>query len=1061
MSLSTNDNFTRLVVYLEGQGSVATQRTENSQEYRDFLTAYPPGRLSQLTLDDYCVGKGDNASFCWWVEQGLVSVLGRYMPGTAKGHILYFQPDGSLYKNRHLVELSDEEALRYTLKIQSTIAAAEPESWGDVHGDLSWVDDDKLIYQRAGVEPRVTVGDGRKLRLLSCYYPSRTLPISSSDHLRHYLLALGCTKQDIPHAKQPVARMLKLREYYQLACESVPGLSPYGFMRGLYSEEMRLAPDRDREEGDTPALPTYLLSLGPAPLSIWNDGYREGELSDISVGDELTLFCNAATREIGDTVYLIRSFEEPRGIVAKGVITRTLQVKTEAEDRLKPTNRICCRIDELRPTCAGSLLPLLLLKKAIAHQKWDDQTSGIKLSESVVPTLNLLWQAGVGKHSLRQYIEWSSADGNESRPKWLKSYRAITQWASTLSDGKSELDQTALERLWLERDNGVSSLKQGVLSRNELNAQRERVAEMTQSIMAAPTAETFKRVLEQWKVGVQAGDFSKNRPAMISRVFATFSPDRYTSLLKTEACQSLIAGLASHFQLINDAVSGQDWCSLNQQIKALMASAGVDETPVLENNIAMWQLLETLQGDQLSDSDDSTQGTAEMTHLDIPLNQILFGPPGTGKTYATINHALQILDPAVLAGSVGSDVEMRRRLKLRFDELIVEGRIRFVTFHQSFSYEDFIEGLRASTDNGQIRYHPEDGVFKKICADAAAISGVPTLDELLQQFVERAAEEPLTLETSRGKRFSVEHRYGNTTLSCIPEASLSARELPANIEHVRQLLHGVRPSDIYCESYVRGIADHIKAGLPQSAQKTSSNRTRKPYVLIIDEINRGNVSRIFGELITLIEPSKRQGANECLPVELPYSRESFSVPDNLYIIGTMNTADRSLAGLDIALRRRFTFTEMLPQPDLLDGVLVEGLDVGQLLRVINQRIEVLLDRDHCLGHAYFIPLLEDRSLERLELIFRNQVLPLLQEYFFEDWQRIQWVLNDHRKPPVDRFVVRYKQDLISLFGSSVPAQDQVWRINVPAFKQITAYVGVIAVKTETNLQDEELEELGA
>src|SRR5690606_7640563 len=160
----------------------------------------------------------------------------------------------------------------------------------------------------------------------------------------------------------------------------------------------------------------------------------------------------------------------------------------------------------------------------------------------------------------------------------------------------------------------------------------------------------------------------------------------------------------------------------------------------------------------------------------------------------------------------------------------------------------------------------------------------------------------------------------------------------------------------------------------------------------------------FGELITLIERSKRAGADEALSVVLPYSKERFSVPDNVYLIGTMNTADRSLAGLDIALRRRFVFREMPPKPELLDSVEVQGLNIGQLLRVMNQRIEVLFDREHCLGHAYFMPLKEDASLARLEGILRNEILPLLQEYFFDDWQRIQWVLNDHRKPVIDRFV---------------------------------------------------------
>ncbi|HBN9704019.1 hypothetical protein DY968_28090 [Pseudomonas aeruginosa] len=235
-----------------------------------------------------------------------------------------------------------------------------------------------------------------------------------------------------------------------------------------------------------------------------------------------------------------------------------------------------------------------------------------------------------------------------------------------------------------------------------------------------------------------------------------------------------------------------------------------------------------------------------------------------------------------------------------------------------------------------------------------------------------------------------------------------------------------------------------------------------PHVLIIDEINRGNISRIFGELITLIEPSKRAGASEALEAVLPYSKRHFSVPDNVYLIGTMNTADRSLAGLDIALRRRFVFREMPPRPELLDAVEVQGLNIGKLLRVMNQRIEVLLDRDHCLGHAYFMPLKGDPTLARLESIFRNQILPLLQEYFFEDWQRIQWVFNDHRKPVVDRFVEQDKQDVAALFGNiSVPAQGGVWRINDAVFKRFSAYAGVIAVNAKAEVPAEELEEASA
>ena len=229
------------------------------------------------------------------------------------------------------------------------------------------------------------------------------------------------------------------------------------------------------------------------------------------------------------------------------------------------------------------------------------------------------------------------------------------------------------------------------------------------------------------------------------------------------------------------------------------------------------------------------------------------------------------------------------------------------------------------------------------------------------------------------------------------------------------------------------------------SEVTPDPQANNACVLIIDEINRGNISRIFGELITLIEPSKRAGADEALKVTLPYSKESFSVPSNVYLIGTMNTADRSLAGLDIALRRRFTFREMPPKPELLEDITVGELNIAQLLRVMNQRIEMLLDRDHCLGHAYFMPLDSDRTLERLGQIFREQILPLLQEYFFEDWQRIQWVLNDHRKAPENCFIEQpsFKPD--SLFGDQVVLNNQnnQWLINEEAFSRIESYWGVI------------------
>ncbi len=283
------------------------------------------------------------------------------------------------------------------------------------------------------------------------------------------------------------------------------------------------------------------------------------------------------------------------------------------------------------------------------------------------------------------------------------------------------------------------------------------------------------------------------------------------------------------------------------------------------------------------------------------------------------------------------------------------------------------------------------------------------------------------------------------------------REGRCSLEDIRDKQVFKKVPDTQLEPYIVNgyynilpyLVERLVTGNSSSAKQSPAERIPvDAKVLIIDEINRGNVSRIFGELITLIETSKRAGNPEALEVMLPYSKERFSVPANLFLIGTMNTADRSLAGLDIALRRRFTFREMPPRPELLSDIDIQGLNIGQLLRVMNERIEVLLDRDHCLGHAYFMSLIDEPTLEKLASIFRVNVLPLLQEYFFEDWQRIQWVLNDHRKPQAIRFVFKQNLNTQALFGDGVNISDQggIWKINAPAFGQIESYLGIISAQ---------------
>jgi 5-methylcytosine-specific restriction protein B len=216
----------------------------------------------------------------------------------------------------------------------------------------------------------------------------------------------------------------------------------------------------------------------------------------------------------------------------------------------------------------------------------------------------------------------------------------------------------------------------------------------------------------------------------------------------------------------------------------------------------------------------------------------------------------------------------------------------------------------------------------------------------------------------------------------------------------------------------------------------------KNHVFIIDEINRGNISKIFGELITLIEPSRRIGQKEELRAKLPYSGQNFGVPNNVYLLGTMNTADRSIANIDTALRRRFDFREMMPDAGVLDGVYVEDISIRDMLIQMNRRIAVLYDREHTIGHAYFMSLRENPTIDVLASIFKNRVIPLLQEYFYEDYEKIRLVLGDNKKDnQEEQFILRLENDYDELFGNNDYGFDETcsYEVNENAFDNIEAY----------------------
>lgn len=570
---------------------------------------------------------------------------------------------------------------------------------------------------------------------------------------------------------------------------------------------------------------------------------------------------------------------------------------------------------------------------------------------------------------------------------------------------------------------------------------------------------------------------------------------------------------------------GASELSTAELYRRLMARRGGKNLHAYSEEI--WKSKRQDQSEEDSDSGEDGSLLADMQHP-VPLNQILYGPPGTGKTYATVDKALEIFVQAGLQ-DVGSSREERRQ---RFDGLVRDGHIRFVTFHQSFSYEDFVEGIRASTDeDGRISYQVEDGIFKELCAAAGS-----RMERPHRRSVDLAGRTvwKMSLGNTLGDEASIYEEclqnscllmsYGGSVdfSSCRTQEDIRRKfeqELPEQLKGgnpypVRQVMQfclRMQPGDIviisdgnYKFRAIGEVAGPYRAvgreednygqcrdvrwlctfspsrPAEELLRKTFSQMTlyplkgeildrerlarllqveraetedSLPYVLIIDEINRGNISRIFGELITLVEDSHRA----CLPgsphrrdtisVRLPYSRMAFTVPENVYLIGTMNTADRSLTGLDIALRRRFAFTEMPPRPGLLQNKRLQGteLSLARLLESLNRRIAVLLDREHCLGHAWFMALGEVVTVTELAAVFRKHIVPLLEEYFFEDWEKIQWVLNDHRKQAVHRFLRQDETVLSDLFGEDVPLPEmaRAWSWNQSAFDDMTSYVQIV------------------
>lgn len=509
-----------------------------------------------------------------------------------------------------------------------------------------------------------------------------------------------------------------------------------------------------------------------------------------------------------------------------------------------------------------------------------------------------------------------------------------------------------------------------------------------------------------------------------------------------------------------------------------------------------------------SDTENKKQGLKKQNdedQCDLDKNIILFGPPGTGKTYNSIIYAVAICENKNIEDVRKDDYS---EVFKRYQELCKEDRIAFTTFHQSYGYEEFIEGLKPNIEDGSadVTYEKKSGIFKAFCEKAGnkkllsnnlKIKENPTVwkislegagdnetkkdcfenDRIRMGWtnLDKHVTEDSKIDSSVVRRILNDFEYsmevGDLVVVLKDQRSIDAigvidgpyewlqnydsyprsRKVNWLAKNINEDIYSLNHNKVLVQQIVYRLnvdADEILklAHKNNPSLDITVKEESEPYVFIIDEINRGNISKIFGELITLIEPSKRIGAKESTKVILPYSQIPFGVPNNVYIIGTMNTADRSISLMDTALRRRFSFIEMLPDENLLEGLKIGDIDVKKMLRTINERIECLFDREHTIGHSFFMELKDNPTISKLSDIFKKSVIPLLQEYFYEDYSKIMLVLGDNCKSKeAYQFIKKVSVDAKKIFksyDSEIDLPDFTYEINKVAFNNIESYKGI-------------------
>jgi len=567
---------------------------------------------------------------------------------------------------------------------------------------------------------------------------------------------------------------------------------------------------------------------------------------------------------------------------------------------------------------------------------------------------------------------------------WIKSYQErCNQVKTMIGKDTHEYSDQFIQDLWKTTSNGVASVSPGALSNDEYVKLLPELPRITKQILDDPTPDTLASVYEWAKKAKYAGKFNSIKWGVIHRVFAAAGPHKITTLLRDGYLKKLIKVLNQRFGF-DISLSG-NWVEKNIALKAAFAEIGVkDEDPILVNTF-VWKLYKDLAEDNIEELE--SQKEISDSPLEMAKNTILYGPPGTGKTY----RLQKLTQDKYTSKNVVLDkpVWLKQQLEpLNWFEVVVlvlfdlggESSVTSIVQHEYFQLK---AELNARTSNLRAT------AWSVLQAHTMADSQTVNYDKRTEPLVFNKTDNSLWFIRDENDEQLAEYKQRLDELNAGPQAAESIKRFEFVTFHqsygYEEFVEGLRP----VTNDNGDISYRVEPGVFKRICKLAEADPTHRYAIVIDEINRGNISKIFGELISLIEIDKRAGEENELTVTLPYSKTSFTVPANLDIIGTMNTADRSLTHIDIALRRRFEFEELRTDYTLLTND-IDGVNIQRMLFAMNQRIELLLDRDHIIGHAL---LMNIDSLDDLAIRFKTKILPLLEEYFFEDWGKIDQVFN--------------------------------------------------------------------